>query len=62
MFYHERVPWHGGKKLVEEICVAQLVDDPVVAVAFYDGLVEVENDNNIGHIDAELLCFSVVKV
>lgn len=47
--YHERVPRHGGKKLVEQIRKTQLIDDPIIAIAVDNGLVKVENHNNSSH-------------
>ena len=47
--YHERVPRHGGKKLVEQIGETQFVDDPVVTVDIDNGLVKVENNHNSRH-------------
>jgi len=48
--YHESVPRHCGKELVEQICETQLVDDPVVAVDIHNGLVKVENNHNSRHV------------
>lgn len=47
--HHERVPGHGGEELIEPIGEAQLVDDPVVAVAVDDRLVEVEEHHDVSH-------------
>lgn len=47
--YHEGVPRHGGKELIEQIGETQLVDDPVITVTIDDGLVKVENNHNSRH-------------
>ena len=47
--YHERVPRHGGKKLVEQIGETQFVDDPVVTIDIDNGLVKVENNHGSRH-------------
>jgi hypothetical protein len=47
--YHERVPRHGGEKIIEQVGGAQLVHHPVVAIAVDDRLVEVENHDDSSH-------------
>ena len=47
--YHSGIPWHGFEQFIEELRAAEMVDDPVIAVAVDDGLVEVEHHNDVGH-------------
>ena len=47
--YHERIPRHGGKKLIEQLCLPHLINKPNVTVAVGNGFVEVENNHNISH-------------
>jgi len=41
--YHESVPRHGGKKLIEEVSKTQFINNPVITIAIDDRLIEVEN-------------------
>lgn len=49
MVYHESIPGHGGKKLVEQIGKAQFIDNPVITVTVDYGFIEIENHNNSSH-------------
>lgn len=44
---HECVPRHGRKKLIEQISEAKFIDYPVIAINIDDGLVEIENNDNV---------------
>lgn len=44
---HECVPRHGGEKLIEQISEAKFIDYPIIAINVDDGLVEVENNDNV---------------
>lgn len=46
---HERVPRHGREKTIEQFGGAELVDDPIIAIAVDNGLVEVEHHDDPSH-------------
>jgi hypothetical protein len=47
--YHDRIPWHCGKKLIEQISETQFINQPVITITINDSFVKVENNNNVRH-------------